>query len=202
MSSPAYAVFVEGLYEVSDIENLKPEIERAARLAINATADFARKTSADEMMRDINFPARYLNPSEGRLKVTSYAGAGKMRAIVTGRHRATSLARFATSGVAGKTGLTVSMKKGHTKRLGRAFLMKLKSGAGGIETKNNLGLAIRTAKGRRPDAAYKPVKVSDSLWLLYGVSVDQSFRLARDKIRPEAESFLENEFKRLLEVSF
>lgn len=197
-----YAVFVEGLDEVRDIENLKPAVERAARLAINATADRARKSSADRMMRDINFPARYLNPSEGRLKVTNYARPSSLEAVITGRRRATSLARFVTSGTAGKTGLTVSMKKGQSKRLNRAFLMKLKSGAGGVETKNNLGLAVRTAKGKRPDKAYKPVKVSDSLWLLYGVSVDQAFRIARDKVRPEAEAFLESEFNRLLEVDF
>lgn len=200
--NPAYAIFVEGLDDLSDIANLTPSIERAARLAINATADRSRKASADEMLRDINFPARYLNPSEGRLKVTSYASARKMEAVVTGRRRATSLARFVSSGQVGKTGLTVSMKKGRTARMGRAFLMKLKSGAASIETKNNLGLAVRTAKGQRPDRAYKPVRVSDTLWLLYGVSVDQAFRAARDKVRPDAESFLEAEFNRLLEVKF
>lgn len=197
-----YAVFVEGLAEVRDIDNIKPAVEKAARLAINAAADRARRAAADEILRDINFPARYLNPSEGRLKVTAYATNGSLQAVITGRRRATSLARFVTNGMPGKTGLTVSMKKGQSKRLARAFLMKLKSGAGGVETKNNLGLAVRTAKGQRPDNAYKPVKVSDSLWLLYGVSVDQAFRIARDKVRPEAESFLENEFNRLLEVNF
>lgn len=197
-----YAVFVEGLAEVRDIDNIKPAVEKAARLAINAAADRARRAAADEILRDINFPARYLNPSEGRLKVTAYATKGSLQAVITGRRRATSLARFVTSGMPGKTGLTVSMKKGQSRRLTRAFLMKLKSGSGGVETKNNLGLAVRTARGQRPDNAYKPVKVSDSLWLLYGVSVDQAFRIARDKVRPEAESFLENEFNRLLEVSF
>lgn len=197
-----YGVFVEGLEDLRDIDNLKPAIEKAARLAINATANRARSASADEMLRDINFPARYLNPSQGRLKVTSYASKGSLEAVITGRRRATSLARYVVSGMPGKTGLTVSMKKGQSKRLGRAFLMKLKSGSGGIETKNNLGLAVRTARGQRPDSAYKPVKVSDSLWLLYGVSVDQAFRIARDKVRPEAESFLEDEFNRLLEVNF
>ena len=200
--SGIYAVFVEGLEGVLDLDNLKPEIEKAARLAINSTATRVRTAAADAMMREINFPARYLNPSEGRLKVTSYATSNSLQAVVTGRRRATSLARFVTSGTPGKTGLSVSMKKGRSKRMGRAFLMKLKSGAGSIETKNNLGLAVRTAKGKRPDAAYKPVKVADNLWLLYGVSVDQAFRLARDKVRPEAESFLEDEFKRLLEVKF
>lgn len=200
--NPAYAVFVEGLEDLHDLENLKPAIERAARLAINATANRSRTSAADAMMRDINFPARYLNPGEGRLKVTQYASAGKMEAVVTGRRRATSLARFVTSGKAGKTGLTVSMKRGSSKTMGRAFLMKLKSGASSIETKNNLGLAVRTKKGERPAKAYKPVKVSDTLWLLYGVSVDQAFRIARDKVRPEAESFLEAEFSRLLEVDF
>ena len=198
----SYAVFVEGLDDVRDIENISPAIEKAARLAINAAANRARTAAADAIMRDINFPARYLNPSEGRLKVTDYATKGKLEAVITGRRRATSLARFVTSGMPGKTGLSVSMKKGQSRRLNRAFLMKLKSGSGGVETKNNLGLAVRTARGQRPDNAYKPVKVSDTLWLLYGVSVDQAFRIAREKVRPEAVTFLENEFNRLLEVNF
>ena len=197
-----YAVFVEGLGDLKDLENLTPAIERAARLAINATADRSRKVAADEILREINFPARYLSPGEGRLKVTRYASARKMEAVVTGRRRATSLARFVTSGQAGKTGVTVSMKKGSSKPMPRAFLMKLKSGAGGVETKNNLGLAVRTARGQRPDRAYKPVKVSDNLWLLYGVSTDQAFRIAREKVSPEAASFLQAEFNRLLKVDF
>ena len=195
-----YAVFVEGLDDLKDLENLTPAIEKAARLAINATADRVRKASADQILREINFSARYLAPSTGRLKVTAYASPKKMEAVVTGRRRATSLARFVTSGQPGKTGLTVSMKKGQSKAMPRAFLMKLKSGAGGVETKNNLGLAVRTARGQRPDRAYKPVQVSENLWLLYGVSVDQAFRIARDKVRPQAEAYLAEEFKRLLEV--
>lgn len=200
--SGAYAIFVEGLEDLRDLENLTPAIEKAARLAINSTANRARTAAADQILREINFPARYLSPAQGRLKVTQYASTRKMEAVITGRRRATSLARFVTSGQPGKTGVTVSMKKGQTKAMPRAFLMKLKSGAAGVETKNNLGLAVRTARGQRPVRAYKPVKVSDNLWLLYGVSTDQAFRIAREKIAPEAAAHLAAEFDRLLEVRF
>lgn len=195
-----YALFVEGLSDLVDLnKQLDPRITQAAYRAINGTADRARTDSAEEIRRQLNFPASYLKPSSGRLTVTQRANSNSLEAIITGRRRATSLARFVTNGAAGKTGVTVSVKKGRSIELPKAFLMALRSGSD-IDTKNNLGLAIRTKKGTRPDAAYKPVRVADGLWLLYGPSVDQAFKSVRKDVTPDAERFLESEFSRLLDL--
>ena len=196
-----YALFIEGLDELKDLgEQVDPQIMRAAYRAINATADRTRTASAEEIRRQVNFPASYLRPSSGRLSVTRRASSSNLEAIITGRRRATSLARFVTSGTAGKKGASVAVKPGRNVELPNAFLMKLRSGSD-IDTKNNLGLAIRTERGKRPDAAYKPVRIADGLWLLYGPSIDQVFRTVRQDVTPDAEKYLASEFTRLLDLS-
>lgn len=195
------ALFVEGLDVPENVIGLNSEqIERAAYRAINTTADRARTLSAKEIQRQVNFPTSYLNPSEGRLTVANKAGPGDLQAMLLGRHRPTSLARFVTRGIPGKTGVDVSVKPGKSDEMKRAFIMKLKAGAGGIDTANNLGLAVRVERGKKPDKAYKPVRVSDGLYLLYGPSVDQVFRTVRADITPEADRILAAEFSRLIEL--
>ena len=193
-----YAVFAEGLDDLT-VADIKPAIEQAAFRAINATADRARARSADQIRDMVNFPAAYLKPAGKRLIVSRRAGPGSLEAIITGRNRPTSLARFVVGGVAGKKGATVAITKGKTVELPNAFIMEVRAGAG-IDTTGNLGLAIRTKRGVRPDKAYKPVRVSDGLWLLYGPSVSQAFRFAREREMPDAVRFLEAEFNRLLEI--
>ena len=194
-----YAVFVDGLDDLANLEGVKKDIEQAAYRAINATADWSRSRSADEILMQIAFPESYLRPSEGRLKVARRAGPGSLSAEIWARRSATSLARFVTNGSAGKKGLDVKVKKGKTQHLPNAFLMKLKSGAN-FDTKSNLGLAIRTKKGERPDRAWKPVRVSDTLWLLYGPAIQQVFQSVREDVRPGAEDHLRREFQRLLDL--
>lgn len=195
------ALFVENLLEPEELIGLTPEkIDRSAYRAINYTADRARKNSDNEIRNQINFPASYLAPSAGRLFVKDKAGPGNLNATILARHRATSLARFVTSDKdIGKMGLTVSVQRGKRSELERAFLMKLKSGNEDIDTKNNLGLAVRLEKGQTPDKAYKPVRISDGLFLLYGPSVNQVFKTVRGDVSPQAEQDLEREFMRLIE---
>ena len=190
---------VEGLDLPAEAIGLNAEqIERAAYRAINTTAERARKMSADEIRRQVNFPAAYLYPSAGRLTVPFKAGPGDLQASIVGRQRPTSLARFVTRGVVGKQGVDVAVRPGKSKEMKRAFLMKLKSGAGSLDTASNLGLAVRVESGKRPDKAWKPVRVSDTLYLLYGPSVDQVFKSVRGDVTPEAGKILQTEFERLL----
>jgi hypothetical protein len=193
------ALFVEGLEVPEEVIGLNAEkIERAAYRAINLTATRARTMAADEIRRQVNFPTSYLNPAEGRLTVANTAGPGDLQAMILGRHRPTSLARFVTRGTPGKTGVDVTVKPGKSDEMKRAFIMKLKSGTGGIDTASNLGLAIRVERGTRPTKAWKPVRVSDGLYLLYGPSVDQVFQSVRTDITPEADRILATEFERLI----
>lgn len=195
------ALFVEGILEPEELIGLDPtKIERAAYRAINYTAGRARKNSDEEIRKQVNFPASYLQPNAGRLVVKNQAGPGSLEATILARHRATSLARFVTSDKeVGKMGLNVAVKPGKTEELKRGFLMKLKSGNAEIDTKNNLGLAVRLDKGETPDKAYKPVRISDGLFLLYGPSVNQVFKSVRGDVSPQAEADLEREFMRLIE---
>lgn len=193
------ALFVEGSFDVEELTGLDTDkIERAAYRAINYTADKSRKFGADAIRQEVNFPASYLTPKGGRLTVTRTAGPGYLESIITGRQRATSLARFVTGGSVGKPGVKVNVKPGRVEELKRGFLMKLKSGTN-FDTSNNMGLAVRT-NGQKPQSAYKPVRINDRLWLLYGPSVDQVFRGVREsKVMPQAEIVLEREFLRLIE---
>jgi hypothetical protein len=196
------AMFVEDLdLAAEELKHLdRKTIETCAYQAINHTADFARAASAKEINKQINFPASYLNPSQGRLKVAKHASSSDLEAVIVGRHRATSLARFVTSGTIGKSGLTVSVARGKTKEMKRAFLMSLKRGAEGIDTAKNLGLAVRVEKGTRPVRAWKPVRISDGLFLLYGPAVSQVFKSVRNDVSPDVEKELSREFLRLLEL--
>jgi hypothetical protein len=189
-----YVIAVDGLAELKDIENLDEAIVKAARQAINAAADRARTSSAKEMQRQINFPARYLNE---RLRVAKRASGMKLEATIAGRDRPTSLARFAKSTSASaarkKGGVSVQVNPGETKFMQGAFLMQLRGG--------NTGLAIRLKEGESVRNKKYMTKVGKGLYLLYGPSINQVFRtVAEEQTAPEAAAFLEQEFLRLLDL--
>lgn len=190
----AYVLAVEGLSSLKDIESLDENILRAARNAVNRTVDRTRTLSDKEIRSQIAFPARYLND---RLKVVKRASGRTLEAVISGRDRPTSLARFAknrnpqATRKAGKVDLTVT--PGRTTTIPNAFLMPLRNG--------NLGLAIRLKEGESIRNKKFVTKVGKGLYLLYGPSVNQVFRtVAEEKAAPEAADFLEREFLRLLEL--
>lgn len=193
-----YVFAIEGLDSLSNFDELKPKILRAAYRAINATSDRARTWSANEMRRQVNFPAGYLRGADSRLRVTQRASSNKLEGIITGRQRATSLARFVTGKTGDGKGLRLTVKPGAATEIKGAFLMPLRGGTRDPGRNGNVGLAVRTARGQRPSKAYKPVRVSENLWLLYGPSVDQVFKSVREDVRPEVEAYLDKEFQRLL----
>lgn len=188
-----YLLAVEGLSVLEDIDNLPEEILLKARQAINAAADRARTMAVKDIRSELNFPARYLTD---RLTVKQRARGTSLQAVITGRDRPTSLARFATS-----SNVQASRQKGYvqvkvgnaTKRITGGFLINLKN--------DNIGLAMRlkpgeTVKGKR--AAAK--QMAPGLYLLYGPSVDQAFQTEVDKskLTDETAKFMEAEFIRLI----
>jgi hypothetical protein len=174
-----------------------PKIALNLQRSINRTAEKYRTESAREIRTQVNFPASYLAPSNGRLTVTKHADSDDLSAVITGRHRPTSLARFAVSTKnAGQRGARVSVQPGLASFLPRAFFVNLRSG--NTDTKNNVGLAIRLPAGKRPSAAYKPTELAPGLWLLYAPSVDQVFDDVAGDLSPAAAEFLEAEFLRLM----
>lgn len=190
-----YLFAVEGLESLVDIDNLPDEILKKARQAINATADRSRTQASREIRSQLNFPARYLSD---RLRVAKRASGASLSAVITGRDRPTSLARFATSQnvAASRRGEGVKVKVGNsTKTITKGFLINLRSG--------NIGLAMRLKPGESVRGKKMAAKMmAPNLYLLYGVSVDQAFQTQVDKggLEKFAAEFLEKEFVRLMGI--
>lgn len=201
MSEDIYVVAIEGLSETRPLESLPPKILTAAARAINRTADRARTRAAQQIRDEVAFPASYLNPSQGRLAVSKKARADDLEGVISARTRPTMLARFATSGTPGKAGVTVEVAPGFAKFMKRAFLIRLPAGRNGdVETKSNLGIAIRLKPGEVIRNKRVMQQIKGNLYLLFGPSVDQVFKGVREDITPETSDFLANEFSRLLAV--
>lgn len=194
-----YVVAIEGLS--LDAKEIDAEILAAARDAINKTAERSR-TQADRAIRaQVKFPAQYLSPSQGRLTVSKRASARNddLRATITGRQKATSLARFVVGATKPNAeGVSVEVHPGKAKFMKKAFLIRLPSFGG--ETQSNLGIAVRLKPGESLRKKAKKVKSEKNLYLLYGPSVDQVFRTVADDISPASAEFLEAEFQRLLKL--
>lgn len=205
MSAP-YIIAVDGLESITDIDNLDDAIILAAQQAINKTADQARASAARDIRQQVNFPARYLSGSEGRLSVSKRASARNLEAMITGRDRPTSLARFAKNkniAASQKRGnVSVEVAPGRSKIIGRktpsstgpaAFLMQLRGG--------NIGLAMRLKEGETIKSKKYMTKVGKGLYLLFGPSVNQVFAgVAEETTAPEAAAYLEQEFLRLMDL--
>ena len=187
-----YVIAVNGLSDLKDIENLDEQIAKAARDAVNKTVDRARSSADREIRRQVNLKASYV---KDKLRVTKRASGRDLSAVITGQQQPISLARFAknrnvqSSLKAG--GVSVAVQPGSSKFFKGAFLMNLKN--------NNLGLAIRLKEGETIKNKKYVKKVGKGLYLLYGPSIDQVFRtVGEEQTAPEAASYLEQEFLRLM----
>lgn len=204
-----FVVEIEGNLDDLILSGLSPEkINDSMSKAINKAADRARAASSQKIRQQVRFPAGYLNSS--RLSVKQRSNVSTLTAIIEGRDRATSLARFlrgtpvvrssAQQQKRRNSGEVVQVKAGGGGvRINRAFVFKLKNG--------NLGLAVRTSGGQ-PAGAYKPKEIGKNLWLLYGPSVNQVLYSIKTEdgvfkqIEDETGDFMTNEFYRLLGVDF
>lgn len=199
----AYEVDLD-LNSLPDLGKAPEKIARFASMAINKTLDRTRVASAEMMRQQVNFPASYLKGQNSRLAVTSKATRSNLAGVITGRHRPTSLARFAKESdpkvAKKKGGVNVEVKPGQARFMKGAFLVKLRAGKTRTDTKFNLGLAIRLKAGQRPRNSRAAVQLDNNVWLLYGASVDQVFQSVREDVAPDAQEFLRDEFIRLLDV--
>ena len=181
-----------------------PKIETALLRSINKTADRARTLASQDIREQVAFPASYLAPSAKRLFVSTKATkANPFEAVISGRDRPTSLARFTNQKPLGggqrhRGGqVAVTVKPGVRRYIKRAFLITLNN--------SNVGLAVRT-DGGPPNNAYAPKEIGKNLWLLYGPSVDQVLSAASngggiyEEIVPETLDFLNDEFNRQLDL--
>ncbi len=189
----AYVVAVEGL-DAIDLDTVPTKIRQFAVRSINTTARRFRTESSRRIRQQVAFPARYLDSrADGNLRITRNATADAMQAVIQGRFRPTSLARFVKGPrTGGRRAPTVEVAPGNRQKMNRAFLMNLRSG--------NVGLAVRLRPGERIENKRKMVQIDSGLYLLYGPSVDQVFREVSEEVSDEAAAFLEKEFLRMTEA--
>lgn len=198
-----FVVVIEGLAETRSIESLPANIIKAAYRAINATASRTSTAARRKVREEVNFPAQYLTGTDSsgqqRLGVSKKANSADLEAVITGRQRPTSLARFLVgSPQPGRLGVSVQVSPGFATFMKRAFVIRLPAGRADIETKSNLGLAIRLKPGEVIHNKRVMLKLSGNLYLLFGPSVDQVFNTVREDVSPDASDFLGAEFSRLL----
>ena len=200
-----WAVFVEGLDDLKQFDGTKQAIRMAAARAINKVTRDGRVEIARDIRDQVNLPASYVASGQKRLYVSQQATTGNLEGKITARGRATSLARFVQGTPRRGQGVRVEVAPGRSLYMKRAFLIRLRAGNSNVDTKYNMGLAIRLRPGETLQNKLTARRMEKGLYLLYGPSVDQVFR-ARDgsgvanEKAPQLASELEREFLRLLEI--
>lgn len=171
---------IDGLVDLMDA--YKRETPVAAKLALNDVSEnegLAVYRKAVEAQ--VDFGDGYLTTD--RLGVRTRATENNLAVMISGRQRATSLARFARQGQTVQStrrkGVRVHVKAGGADNLlSRAWLVRLRRGSSESRDYSNIGLAIRLEPGERlrNKREVKSVKLDENVYLLYGPSVDQVFR--------------------------
>lgn len=200
-----WAVVVEGLSDLDSLSGAQQSIRFAAVQAINKITRNGRVEIARDIRDQVNFPASYVSPRSKRLYVSKQATRGDLEGRITARGRATSLARFVQGTPRPGEGVRVEVAPGRSRYMKRAFLIKLPQGRSDVDTKFNLGLAIRLRRGETIKNKLESRRLEKGLYLLYGPSVNQIFAardgsgVAEDRA-PGLARDLEAEFLRLLEI--
>lgn len=189
----------------AELEDLASYFETAAdaavpamRMAINDVASRGGMAMIrQEMTEQIAFPKGYL--SGDRIGVTKRATNANLEAVITGRQRATSLARFSSAtGVNQRGGVSVRVSKGRTTYIRQAWLVRLKKGASLDQDNYNIGLAIRVNPGEKVNkrTLHQSWLVKDQVALLYGPSVDQVFSEVSGNVADHIGDMVIDEFYR------
>lgn len=179
-----------GLGDLSNFFESLPDVaETAMQIAINQVAERDGMNLIKRDMREqVDFPSGYL---ESRIKVTRKAQRGLLEAVIRGRDRATSLARFARGQNPGNTRgrpVFINVRKGQTRKLSNAFMVNLRNG--------NTGLAVRLKKGESLRNSQAAVRLADNVYLLYGPSVDQVMKGVADDRAGDISNMVSKQFLR------
>jgi hypothetical protein len=184
------SVIASALDDLKDYFEALPEIaNEAAFLAVNDSARDTLPAARRAMTSQINFPSGYL--STERLGISKKATRNTLEAVISGRDRPTSLARFARGATPENSRgrpLSVEVKSGQRTRLRRAFLVRLRNG--------NIGLAVRLPPGQTLQNSEKAVRLDNNVYLLYGPSVDQVFRGVAEDLAPDISANVSRNFLR------
>lgn len=205
------AIRVEGIRDFERYMRRQPQLaSKAATLAINDVTRDTYAKARKQIISDVNLPASYVDGSDGRaprFRIAKFSKETDLSAVIVGRQRATSLARFdprqlyvpAKKGGRKKAGVSVKVKN-QRKKIPQAFLINLKSGK---SADGNVGLAIRLPAGERIRNKYiqaRPLggggRRTDDVYLLYGPSVQQMFGRIAAQMTPDVSRRLNAEFRR------
>jgi len=186
--SGSYVVTVEGLESFEELKDLDEKTRINEARAVNKTIDRIRAAASRDIRENINVTRSAL---ASRLSLRKVARPGDPEAILNASDRPRSLASFVTSRRAKNKGVTVEVKPGERKEMLRAFIINLANG--------NRGLAIRLKPGETLKNKKYAKELGKNLYILYGPSVNQMFRMIAEDRVDEFASFLENEFIRLQE---
>lgn len=164
-------IIARGLSDMQQyFDNFPTIAAEAAAMAINEVSSGVGLTAIRRDMRsEIEFPPGYIEGE--RLKLYKRATPTSLEAIIRGRDRPTSLARFAAGQTPSNTRgrpLSVRVKRGHVRNLQRAFMVNLKNG--------NVGIAVRLKEGEELEKTDGAIRLANNVYLLYGPSVEQVFR--------------------------
>jgi hypothetical protein len=193
---------------IADFENfykLFPQrASKAMSMAINDTARRVLMTQGKaQLTEEVAFPSGYLNAD--RLGVTEFAKPTALRAVVKGRDRPTSLARFASAAGTPRAGRggwvpvqSLMVHPGRRRQTNRTFLVNLRRGA---EATGNIGLAIRLRPGETVQGVdrFSPIQLFPNVFLLFGPSVDQAFQGVVADLAPKVVENWSDEFYRQFE---
>lgn len=197
-------------------------VEEAEVLSINRGIRFAHTASSREIRDQVNLKASYLGSAStggnDRLRITRYAKAGSMEAVLRGRERPTSLATYTVgSRRLGKRtrGRPVRVKvsaKGGAVSMPGAWLMHLRAGKVLDDDTFNDGLAIRLKPGQTINKRQlansfgdfefgekRETPKSGRMYMLYGPSVAQVFDTVSQDVQEPVAEFVEREFIRQFE---
>lgn len=187
------SVIADALADAARFFEQMPEVaERSAAMAINSVAVRSSLPEARrEMRKQIDFPKGYLEQSD-RLYLSKRASKGNLQAVIRGRDRPTSLARFRVPGqtpqnTRGKP-LRLQVKPGKTVTVNKAFLVTLRGG--------NTGLAVRLKNGQTLRNSDRAIYLGNNVYLLYGPSVEQVFQSVASDIAPKTIDDVADEFLR------
>lgn len=186
------------------VKRLGQSVDPATRIAINDGARFAVREGAKDIASELNLSQRYImGGSAPRLAVRRFASNADLEAVVTGRDRPTSLARFSRSTVRfGRQRLSPTVKvsaQGGGQRIRGSFYVRLRRGVSLDDANFNVGLAVRLKPGQRlpgKNAMAKPGR--NGFYLLYGPSVGQAYRTASVRSVPAVGKRVSNTLAREL----
>jgi len=198
-------VEVFGLKGLDDlVKRMGQSVDPATRVAINDGARFAVREGAKDISSELNLSQRYIMGGPApRLAVRRFASDSNLEAVVTGRDRPTSLARFSRSAVRlGKQRLSPTVKvaaQGGGQRIRGSFFVRLRRGVNFDGENFNVGLAVRLKPGQRIPGKNSMAKPGRSgFYLLYGPSVGQAYRSSSVRTVPAVSKRIGNTLAREL----